>query len=281
MGKKSPERVYMGKRKHGGETKSEANSKEIQRLHQLSAHYSFGIVIVNEQGTVDVYGEQHKWKKCWKKGLVGWKDIIEISSSGRHAVGLKHDGEVVAFTGNPYHIDDDLHDYNAACEIDDWENIVQVACGLAHTVGLKSDGTVVAVGDNSHGQCMVEKWRDIVQVTAANYCTVGLKSDGMLVFAGDCYGREINRRELLGVTLVNIGADTYVVAIDENSKVISALSEIETVCHEWEEVVKIYTHFDTVIGVLNDGSLYWGSASYSSDGNIYGNKLVNLYANKL
>ena len=40
-GKKSPDRVYMGKKKWDGATETESKSKEIWRLHQLSAYYSF------------------------------------------------------------------------------------------------------------------------------------------------------------------------------------------------------------------------------------------------
>ncbi|MDH4269319.1 MAG: hypothetical protein OEV52_03330, partial [Dehalococcoidia bacterium] len=68
-----------------------------------------------------------------------------IAGGGRHTVGVRPDGTVVA-TGN----NDD-----GQCNVDGWTNIGLVAAGFSHTVGLEEGGTVVATGNNDDGQCNV------------------------------------------------------------------------------------------------------------------------------
>jgi 20S proteasome alpha/beta subunit len=98
----------------------------------------------------------------------------QVAAGGRHTVGLKSDGTVVAVGNNDY----------GQLNVGAWTDIVKVAAGWNHTVGLKSDGTVVAAGDNTYGQLNVGSWSNIVQVAASYRTTVGLKSDGTVVAVG-------------------------------------------------------------------------------------------------
>ena len=83
-----------------------------------------------------------------------WTEIIAISSSCFHTVGLKSDGTVVAIGSNS----------NYQCEVNTWTDIIQIAAGGCHTVGLKSDGTVVAAGNNT---------------------TAGVRKDGTVLVIGE------------------------------------------------------------------------------------------------
>ena len=53
-----------------------------------------------------------------------------IAAGGRHTVGIRPDGTVVA-TGN----NDD-----GQCNVDSWTDIEHVAAGFSHTVGLEEGG---------------------------------------------------------------------------------------------------------------------------------------------
>ncbi len=101
---------------------------------------------------------------------VSGDDLVQISASGAHVLGLKKDGTVVcAGAGN-------------ACDINDWKDIVMIASGMQHSVGLKSDGTVECKG--SAAACSVSDWKDIQSVHAGNEITVGIKKDGTLLVSG-------------------------------------------------------------------------------------------------
>lgn len=125
-----------------------------------------------------------------------WKNIIQIDSCGKHTVGLKSDGTLVAtkFTENPD--DTDMNKemqsaYNEYGELDfkDWNDIKAISVSDNFTAGLKKNGTVMATGDNRFGQCNVSDWRDIEEISTTLYATYGLKKDGTVVATGKylCY----------------------------------------------------------------------------------------------
>ena len=125
-----------------------------------------------------------------------WKNIIQIDSCGKHTVGLKSDGTLVAtkFTENPD--DTDMNKemqsaYNEYGELDfkDWNDVKVISVSDNFTAGLKKNGTVMATGDNRFGQCNVSDWRDIEEISTTLYATYGLKKDGTVVATGKylCY----------------------------------------------------------------------------------------------
>ena len=106
-----------------------------------------------------------------------------IAAGGRHTVGLRADGTVVAVGASTA----------GECRTSTWQNIVDVAAGSvhmarntgkSHTLGLADDGTVQACGWNNHGQCDVQKWRNIVGIAAGWRFSVGLRGNGTAVTAG-------------------------------------------------------------------------------------------------
>lgn len=94
---------------------------------------------------------------------------------GKHIVGLKSDGTVVAAGDNSDH----------QCDVSEWTDITAIDAGWNHTVGLKSDGTVVAVGDDDDGQLKVSRWSNIVAIEAGDDFTLGLYPDGSVAFTGN------------------------------------------------------------------------------------------------
>ena len=63
-----------------------------------------------------------------------WSDIVAISNSGQHVVGLRVDGTVVAVGMND----------EGQCDISGWENIVAIATAYSSTTGLRADGTIIS-----------------------------------------------------------------------------------------------------------------------------------------
>ena len=80
-----------------------------------------------------------------------WSDIVDVSGSLLHTVGLKSDGTVVAVGDNSF----------GQCNVSSWTDIIAISAGISHTIGLKEDGTIVATGNNTYGECNVSDWKDI------------------------------------------------------------------------------------------------------------------------
>jgi alpha-tubulin suppressor-like RCC1 family protein len=117
-----------------------------------------------------------------------FKNVVQVSAYGSHAVGLTNKGTVVTNNGDS--------------EVSDWKNITMIAAGKEHTVGLKKDGTVVCSGDSN--ACEVSDWSNIKAVYAGNGVTIGLKSDGTLAAAGSSSSAVINQS---GVSSVSMSDD--------------------------------------------------------------------------
>lgn len=77
-----------------------------------------------------------------------WRDIVTVSCSDSHTIGLKSDGTVIAIGCNDY----------GQCNTFDWRKVISISCGVYHTIGLCSDGTAVATGRNSYHQCDIFDW---------------------------------------------------------------------------------------------------------------------------
>ena len=125
---------------------------------------------LRDDGTVALISDDEELLRT----VSSWQNIVAISSSFDHFIGLKADGTVVAAGKNQY----------GQCNIEDWQDIAAVSSGYGWTVGLKTDGTVVAVGKNQLEQCNVESWRNIVAISTGLSHTVGLKANGSVVAAG-------------------------------------------------------------------------------------------------
>ena len=178
-----------------------------------------------------------------------------ISTGGKHTVGLKTDGTVVAVGGNNY----------GQCDISGWKDIVAISAGSHHTVGLKTDGTVQAVGLNKDSQCDVSDWSEIVAISAGGYHTVGLKADGTVVAVGlnedgqcDISGwKDIVAISADGDNTMGLRADGTVVAVGNNE-----IGQCEV--SKWSEIVAISAGWTHTVGLKADGTVV--AVGYNSDG---------------
>lgn len=103
--------------------------------------------------------------------VTAWTDITKLITYGKHIIGLKSDGTVVAAGDNTF----------KQCDVTEWIDISNIYTSRTHTVGLKTDGTVVAAGNNSYNQCDVSDWEDITSIVIGEYYTIGFVSDGTIV----------------------------------------------------------------------------------------------------
>ena len=168
------------------------NFSEFKGVKSIVCGEGTNLIGLKDDGTVVGEGSSI----LGQTDVSAWKNIIQIDSCGKHTVGLKSDGTLVAtkFTENPD--DTDMNKemqsaYNEYGELDfkDWNDIKAISVSDNFTAGLKKNGTVMATGDNRFGQCNVSDWRDIEEISTTLYATYGLKKDGTVVATGKylCY----------------------------------------------------------------------------------------------
>jgi hypothetical protein len=171
-----------------------------------------------------------------------------IAAGGRHTVGIRPDGTVVA-TGN----NDD-----GQCNVDGWTDIQHVAAGFSHTVGLKEDGTVVATGNNDDGQCNVDGWTDIGLVVAGDWHTVGLKNDNTVVATGKS---DEGQCDVLGWPEIQMvaagGAHTVGLRLGSNGTVVATGRNDEGQCNVlgWAFIQQVGAGYAHTVGLEEDGTV--------------------------
>jgi uncharacterized repeat protein (TIGR02543 family) len=169
-----------------------------------------------------------------------------IAGGGRHTVGIRPDGTVVA-TGN----NDD-----GQCNVDGWTDITHVAAGFSHTVGLKEDGTVVATGNNDDGQCNVDGWTDIGLVVAGDWHTVGLKNDNTAVATGKSDEGQCDVLTMFtGIQMVAAGGAHTVGLKSGNGTVVATGRNDEGQCNTvaWAGIQQIAAGYAHTVGLEDDG----------------------------
>jgi len=185
-------------------------------------------------------------------GIKDWRDIVAISAGDRYTVGLKNDGTVLTVGVDCY----------GRCNIEGWRDIVAISAGERYTVGIKANGTVVAVGKNENGLCNIEDWGNIVAISVFESILdmfdgmVGLKTDGTVVTVGDnWYGRfnTWNWRDIVAISTnekhtVGLRADGTVVAVGENED-----GQCNT--ENWSDIVAISAGSKHTIGLKADGTV--------------------------
>ena len=171
-----------------------------------------------------------------------------MAAGGRHTVGIRPDGTVVA-TGN----NDD-----GQCNVDGWTDIMHVAAGFSHTVGFKEDGTVVATGNNDDGQCNVDGWTDIGLVVAGDWHTVGLKNDNTVVATGKS---DQEQCDVLGWPAMQIvaagGAHTVGLRVGSNGTVFATGRNDEGQCNVlgWAFIQQVAAGYAHTVGLEEDGTV--------------------------
>lgn len=160
-----------------------------------------------------------------------WKNIVAVSTGNYHTVGLKSNGTVVATAI----IDDNNEKVDKGqSDVGDWTDIVAISAGSTHTVGLKSDGTVVAVGNDSYGQCEVSAWEHIIAISAGRFYTIGLKADGTVLTTKKSDRRRGSRnhkiRKLKGAVAISTH-EQFKVGLKENGSAVAVGKNENSQCN--------------------------------------------------
>jgi hypothetical protein len=167
-----------------------------------------------------------------------------IATGGRHTVGIRPDGTVVA-TGN----NDD-----GQCNVDGWADIQLVAAGFSHTVGLEEGGTAVATGNNDDGQCNVGGWTDIGLVAAGDWHTVGLKGDGSVVATGKSDQGQCDVLGWADIQQVAAGG-AHTVGRESGGTVVATGRNNEEQCNVggWPDIALVVAGYAHTVGLKDDG----------------------------
>ena len=136
------------------------------------------LIALRNDGTMFVQDEHDEHSDFYK--AEEWTDIIAISASIVHLVGLKSDGTAVAAGDN----------HCGQCDVEHWTDIIAIGTanhnGYSATYGVKKDGTVVTTEEGYD----VSAWTDIVAIAATDNFVMGLKDDGTVVTSGEDYNGE-------------------------------------------------------------------------------------------
>lgn len=240
---------------------------------------SDGTVVITPEFPLFEQGDDisHKKRKN-QTHLSEWKDIVSVSTSATHVVGLRTDGTAVAYGNND----------NNQCEVGNWEDIISITVGSGYTIGLKSDGTVVATGElpvsqsvvdelkdivaistsdyhlvglkangtviafgiNYYNQCNVEEWEDIVSILATEDATYGLRSDGMVVCTAD-WDNAAKWRNVVSLSTNGLIA----VGLKMDKTVATNFLELQDAIEGWQDIVSVAIGSDYIIGRKSNGEI--------------------------
>jgi uncharacterized repeat protein (TIGR02543 family) len=191
----------------------------------------------------------------------GWTDILHVAAGFSHTVGLEDGGTVVA-TGN----NDD-----GQCNVGGWTDISLVVAGDWHTVGLKNDGSVVATGKSDEGQCNVLGWEDIHQVAAGGAHTVGLRSDGSVAATGRNDEGQCNVGGWTNITQVAAGY-AHTVGLREDGTVVATGKNDEGQCNVggWTNITQIAAGRAHTVGLREDGTVIATGRNNEGQGKVSG-----------
>jgi len=116
------------------------------------------------------------------------ENIIFVAPGGSHSLGLRQDGNVVAWvalTNTGRVIAWGCDRFGQSTVPASLGDVVMITAGRYHNLALRSNGTVFAWGNNKFGQCEVpDELVNAVNVSAGDYHSIALKSDGSVVVWG-------------------------------------------------------------------------------------------------
>jgi len=192
-----------------------------------------------------------------------------IATGGRHTVGIRPNGTVVA-TGN----NDD-----GQCNVDGWTDIWHVAAGFSHTVGLEEGGTVVATGNNDDGQCNVGGWTDIGLVVAGDWHTVGLKDDGTVVATGKSDQGQCDVLGWADIQQVAAGG-AHTVGLENGGTVVATGRNNEGQCNVggWTDIALVVAGYAHTVGLKDDGHVVAAGNNDEGQCNVDGWTDIQLVA---
>jgi transcriptional regulator with XRE-family HTH domain len=166
-----------------------------------------------------------------------FKDAVQVSAFGDHAVELLSNGTVISSDGNS--------------TVSSWKNITYVAAGKDHTAAVTKDGEVKCTGNDD--ACEVSSWKNISSVYAGNGITVGVKKDGSIEVSGK---NTSSISDLTGVSSVSFSTDTIAVLKTDgtvSTYIIGSGSPQDT--SSWKNMVSVCTGKSMVAGLSEDGTV--------------------------
>ena len=231
---------------------------EVTERKTIAAGCDF-TAAVRKDGTVVFDG----WMdENWRE-IEEWEDVIALSASIGHLVGLKSDGTVVAAGRNQ----------DGQCNVSDWKNIVAVCVGADFTAGLQANGEVVIAGNYAYNGAVSDAcyWMNIVAISAGETHIVGLKSDGTVVCAG---------RDVFGETKVSgwsdivkiCAGDYHTLGLKADGTVVSVgrNAEKQREVSSWKDIVAIAAGYGMSVGLKSDGSIVVAGGNANSFSNWTG-----------
>ncbi|MBQ5329534.1 MAG: TIR domain-containing protein [Oscillospiraceae bacterium] len=207
-----PEFGFIGFKKTGEITQTK-DSDNVNSEYKKSPDYDFSdcteikkVLVFEEKDyiTLKIDGTVVK-KGDYSEKISQWKDIIDISTSGKHIVGLKSDGTVVAVGENG----------SKQCNVSEWKDIVAIETSEENTLGVKRNGTVVQTGNKYD----ISDWRDIVIAASERDGDItALQSNGELVHKNRNQSRyNFKKGKIAGVFANNF--NTVVIYFDGSAEI--------------------------------------------------------------
>jgi len=222
-----------------------------------------------------------------------WRDVVAVSTSGRHTVGLLANGTVVA-TGDNFAGQLDVQDWRnvvsistahnitlglrtngtvvgaglvSGTDFSDWNDIIAISTASASVAGLRENGTVVIMGaptDYVISEAM--GWQDIVAITMTSSSILGLRADGRVEVAAPSTSTVArHRNEILGWrNIVSISVGTYGLPIGLRADGTIALTgnhPLSRYAEDWQDIVAIVSGIDFIIGLTSDGTVIGDEAA--------------------
>jgi hypothetical protein len=155
----------------------------------------------------------------------GFSDIISISCSSSHTVGLKSNGTVVAVGAN----------FNGECDTtieNSFSDIIEILVSGSLTFGLKRNGTVVAIGANYYNESdttLVNGFCDIKKIYAYNAMILGIKENGTIAMhgtlTGSGYFRMLSNPDFIDIVDISVTLDG-ILGLKSDGKVVSTDSKL-------------------------------------------------------
>lgn len=243
---------------------SEAYGKDFLAI----AGSRFTLLALNKDGTVSKLRPDQKY---WQCEVEDWKDIVMLSQSSTHTVGLKSDGTVIS----TYKIGEQLSKEYVELLNELWEtsqkydkehlqslllktmNKYEPSLLKKAAEDLKHYGMILLTGvkEKMPDDYNVSEWRDILSVKAGRIFTVGLKADGTLIASGDI-AQEALHKISLWHDISDFAVDFDVIyAVTKSGKVLCTDEKIAESIKDWQNITEIAVSDDIILAFTNDGQV--------------------------
>lgn len=173
-----------------------------------------------------------------------WKNIVALSVSDYHTVGLRKNGTVAAVG----------YKTDQACETWDWRDIRLATAASYCTCGVKENGTVVCTGLQPLAYPSVKKWKDLRYLTAGKRCLYGLTKDNT-VLTTDPYCK--SAEDWQNITAIAAGRDHCAGLQADGTVVLAGKDQLlqQLSVQDWRNITSVAAGDHHVVGLRNDGTV--------------------------